>query len=270
MNSVNAVVTPSQEPAGVALHPIIPALCVPILSTPPFLSVLPLSSSSSLQRCQRENSYSMALSLPQPHNVGYVMAVTPLLLAHSQDIRASSPAKAVRGHTVENVPVCNKTQCVFVCVKMTVSHVSSPAGGCLHSTTDSRRPHPGATGRRRLLVKHSTLPHHSDQRFLFSLPCPPPGSSPAFLFRLSHPCLASTRQCYPPAFPTTPSTAALHTWAGPLAPAPHAPDWWTPSGFPGEPPSIIRATGPSPEHRCCWAHSVTMALSLTSTSEEIK
>lgn len=52
----DSIVTPSQEPAGVALHPIIPALCVPILSTPPFLSVLPLSSSSSPQRYQRKTA----------------------------------------------------------------------------------------------------------------------------------------------------------------------------------------------------------------------
>lgn len=140
---------------------------------------------------------------------------------------------------------------VCMCVKMTVTHEFPRWWVSAQHHRQQRHPHPDAIGRRRLLVKHSTLPHHSDQRFLFSLPCPHPGSSPAFLFRLSHLRLASTRQCYPPAFPSTPSTAALYTWAGPLAPAPHAPDWWTPSGFPGEPPSIIRATWPSPEHRCC-------------------
>ena len=52
----DSIVTPSQEPARVALQPVIPALCVRILSTPPFLSVLPLSSSSSPQRCQRKTA----------------------------------------------------------------------------------------------------------------------------------------------------------------------------------------------------------------------
>ena len=124
------------------------------------------------------------------------MAVTPLLLAHSQDIRASIPAKAVRGHTVENVSVCNKTQCVFVCVKMTVTRELPRWWVSAQHHRQQRRPHPDAIGRRRILVKHSTLPHHSDQSFLFSLPCPPPGFSPAFLFRLSHLRLASTHQCF--------------------------------------------------------------------------
>lgn len=98
--------TPPHHPCPLCPYPLNSSFP---LCPPPFLFLFP-------SEVSEENSYSMALSLPQPHNVGYVMAVTPLLLAHSQDIRASSPAKAVRGHTVENVSVCNKTSArLYVC-----------------------------------------------------------------------------------------------------------------------------------------------------------
>lgn len=86
-----------------------------------------------------------------------------------------------------------------MCVKMTVTHEFPRWWVSAQHHRQQRHPHPDAIGRRRLLVKHSTLPHHSDQRFLFSLPCPPPGTSPAFLFspvppppRLHTPMLSSS------------------------------------------------------------------------------
>lgn len=76
-------------------------------------------------------------------------------LPRSQNIKAVSAAKAVRGSH------CRK-MCVCACV----------AGGWLNSDSDSRRPCSDATAPMRLLVKHSTLPRCHEQLFLLSLPCP--------------------------------------------------------------------------------------------------
>lgn len=83
-------------------------------------------------------------------------------LAHSQDIRAVSSAKAVRGHTVENVCVSEDGYVTHELLRWRVAvWAVTPAADALILT---------------LIGSCETFhfhPHCSYQHFLFLLPCPP-------------------------------------------------------------------------------------------------
>lgn len=227
------IVSPLKEPTGVALHPVIPALWLPLLSTPPFLSVVPLSSSSSLQRCQRKNSHSVtlslsvSLSLPQPHSVGYVKAVTLLLAGPLAGYKSCEPCQSGEGsHCGECVCVCVcAIRCsVCLCAWGWLCHTWAPplAACCLNSDTNQQTPSSWKGGEG-FLWNIPLSPQRSDQRFLFSLPCPSLLPLACLPVRLSHLHFASTPVLSSSISPP-PHLPLLHTpWAGPMGPAPPTP-----------------------------------------------
>ena len=145
--------------------------------------------------------------------------------------------------------MCEGTDCVThrLLRRPVALRAAAPAADALVLTLE---------GRRRLLVNIPVSPTSLTSVSCSHFPVQPPPTQPALVclpLRLSHLRLASTRQCYPPsispAFPPNPAgpdhRSSTPLGRVPLAPAPDAPDWWTPSGFPGEPPSIITATSPA-------------------------
>lgn len=214
----------------------LPALQVPLLPTPPFLSVLLLflflfpSEVSKQKTATVWASLSLPLSFPQPHNVGCVKT----LLAHSQDISAAvRAAKAVRGHTVERV-----------CVRMTVSHTHTHplAGGLFEQHHSSRRPRPDAPGRSSFLWNIPLSP-----TVLASVSCSHFPVLPSWTSASPHTPMSSTCISPPPHPPI----------ADPLAPAPRPRQvdslwvsWRTTFHYLNEDPA---------QKLNCWAHRLIVA-----------